>query len=120
VQLPRADPRAPARVVSWRHEVDGILASHNVLRWLRSSGFAALADRSVVALTNVPAEGAAGVDVAETAARFGPLAGDVVAVPADRHLAQGGRLDLDALSGATRTAATRLAASALGAALAAP
>jgi hypothetical protein len=90
-----------------------------VLRWLRSSGFAALADRSVVALTNVPAEGA-GVDVAETAARFGPLAGDVVAVPADRHLAHGGRLDLDALSGATRTAATRLAASALGAALAAP
>ncbi|PZA22599.1 MinD/ParA family ATP-binding protein, partial [Modestobacter versicolor] len=98
------------RVVSGCHSlvlatspsVDGILASHNVLRWLRSSGFAGLADRSVVALTNVPADGA-GVDVTETVARFGPLAGDVVAVPADRHLAQGGRLDLDALSGPTRT-----------------
>lgn len=112
------------RVVSGCHSlvlatspsVDGILASHNVLRWLRSSGFTALADRSVVALTNVPAAGA-GVDVAETMSRFGPLAGDVVAVPADEHLASGARLDLDALSEATRTAAVRLAASALGAAL---
>jgi MinD-like ATPase involved in chromosome partitioning or flagellar assembly len=115
------------RVVSGCHSlvlatspsVDGILASHNVLRWLRDSGFSALADRSVVALTNVPAEGA-GVDVAETLARFAPLAGDVVPVPADPHLSTGGRLDLDALAGATRTAAVRLAASALGAALAAP
>jgi len=115
------------RVVSGCHSlvlattpsIDGILASHNVLRWLRDSGFTALADRSIVALTNVPAGGAS-IDVAETTARFAPLAGEVLAVPADPHLAQGGPLDMDALAEDTRRAAVRLAASALGAALTAP
>ena len=114
------------RVVSGCHSlvlatspsVDGLLASHNVLRWLRTSGFAALADRSIVALTNVPAGGGA-VDLAEARNRFAGLAGTVLTVPSDPHLATGSQLELDALAPATRAAAVRLAASALGAALAA-
>jgi len=115
------------RVVSGCHSlvlatspsVDGLLASHNVLRWLRQSGFEALADRSIVAVTNVPAQGGA-VDIAEARTRFAGLAGDFLTVPADRHLATGSQLHLEALDGRTRSAAIRLAASALGAALATP
>lgn len=114
------------RVVSGCHSlvlatspsIDGLLASHNVLRWLRSSGFPGLADRSIVALTNVPATGAA-VDVAEARRRFAGPAGAVLTVPADAHLATGSQLELDALAPATRAAAVQLTAAALGAAVAA-
>ncbi|GHE08534.1 MinD/ParA family ATP-binding protein [Klenkia taihuensis] len=113
------------RVVSGCHSlvlatspsVDGMLAAHNVLRWLRASGFAPLADRSIVAVTNVPARGAA-VDVAEARNRFAGQAGDFLTVPSDAHLATGSQLRLEMLDGGTRAAAVRLAASALGAALA--
>lgn len=115
------------RVVSGCHSlvlatspsVDGLLASHNVLRWLRSSGFAPLADRSVVAVTNVP-DGGAAVDLAEARNRFAGLAGDFLTVPADRHLQAGSQLRVEQLEHRTRAAAVRLAASALGAALATP
>lgn len=115
------------RVVSGCHSlvlatspsVDGLLASHNVLRWLRQSGFQALADRSIVAVTNVPAGGAS-VDVQEARNRFAGLAGDFLTVPADRHLATGSQLRMEALEAGTRDAAVRLAASALGAAVATP
>lgn len=112
------------RVVSGCHSlvlatspsVDGMLAAHNVLRWLRASGFAPLADRSIVAVTNVPARGAA-VDVAEARNRFAGQAGDFLTVPSDPHLATGSQLRLEMLESGTRAAAVRLAASALGAAL---
>lgn len=115
------------RVVSGCHSlvlatspsVDGLLASHNVLRWLRQSGFDALADRSVVAVTDVPATGAA-VDVAAARERFTGLTGDFLTVPSDPHLATGSRLHLESLARPTRSAAFRLAASALGASLATP
>ncbi len=113
------------RVVSGCHSlvlattpsVDGMLAAHNVLRWLRTSGFEALADRSIVTVTNVPAGGAA-IDLAEARARFAGLAGDFLSVPADRHLATGSQLRLELLDHRTRAAAVRLAASAFGASLA--
>jgi len=115
------------RVVSGCHSlvlatspsVDGMLAAHNVLRWLRASGYEALADRSIVAVTNVP-PGGAPIDVAEARGRFAGQAGDFLTVPADRHLATGSQLRLEALEHRTRAAAVRLATSALGAALATP
>ena len=115
------------RVVSGCHtvvlatspSVDGLLATHNVLRWLYSRGSEALARRSVVALADVPGERAV-VDVAEARRRFAGLVGDVVTVPSDRHLATGSLLQVDALDPRTRVAAVRLAAGALGAALSAP
>jgi MinD-like ATPase involved in chromosome partitioning or flagellar assembly len=106
-------------VLATSPSVDGMLAAHNVLRWLRTSGFEPLADRSIVAVTNVPPTGAA-IDVADARSRFAGLAGDFLTVPADRHLATGSQLRVELLDHRTRAAAVRLAASALGAALATP
>jgi MinD-like ATPase involved in chromosome partitioning or flagellar assembly len=114
------------RVVSGCHSlvlatsptVDGVLASHNVLRWLHDQGFAALATRSIVALSDVPLTGAP-IDLAEARRRFAGVAGDVVVVPRDPHLATGGRISMAELSGDTRAAAAVLALSALQAAIAA-
>lgn len=105
-------------VIATSPSIDGLLASHNALRFLADHGLAGLASRSIVAVTGVPAEGAP-VDLAQARARFAGLAGDFLTVPADPHLRAGGQLVLDALQPGTRAAATRLAASALGAALAA-
>ena len=115
------------RVVSGCHTVvlatspsiDGLLATHNVLRWLDGRGARGLARHSIVALADVPATGAV-VDLAEARRRFTGLVGDVVTVPSDRQLALGGPVQLDTLEPRTRAAAVRLAAGVLQAALAAP
>ena len=115
------------RVVSGCHtlvlatspSIDGLLATHNVLRWLVDRGSADLARRSVVALTDVPAQGAV-VDLAEARRRFAGVVGDVVTIPSDRALTVGGPVQLDALAPRTRAAAVRLAAGVLNAALTAP
>jgi MinD-like ATPase involved in chromosome partitioning or flagellar assembly len=115
------------RVVSGCHtlvlatspSIDGLLATHNVLRWLAGRGSADLARRSVVALTDVPREGAV-VDLAEARRRFAGLVADVVTVPSDRVLAVGGPVRLDDLAPPTRAAAVRLAAGVLSTALTAP
>jgi MinD-like ATPase involved in chromosome partitioning or flagellar assembly len=96
--------------------LDGVMATHNSLSWLHEHGRAWLARNSTVVLTNVPRRGAA-LDLDETRQRFAPLCREVTVLPADPHLAAGGPVDLDALAPATRTAALRLAASVIGAAL---
>ena len=114
------------RVVSGCHSlvlatspsVDGVLASHNVLRWLHDQGFPALAGRSIVAFSDVPRTGSP-IDLTETRRRFAGVAGDVVVVPRDPHLTPGGRISMADLDDDTRAAAAVLAVSALQAAIAA-
>lgn len=103
-------------VLATSPSLDGILATHNALRWLASSELVGLVSRSIVVLTGVPDRGL-GIDLQATRERFAPLCKDVQVIPRDAHLSTGGFLDLDALAPETRRAATLLAASALDAAL---
>lgn len=103
---------------------DGVLTSENAIAWLRSAGYAELTGRSVVALTNATHSPKArakgpGIGVEEARRRFATSCADVIAVPADRHLAVGSYLDLDALAQPTRAAIIAVAAAALRAAAAA-
>lgn len=114
------------RVLSGSHSLvlattataDGVLTTEYALSWLQRSGYPELTRRSVVALTNVSPKGP-GISIEEARRRFASTCGGVIAVPADRQLAVGSYLDLDALAPATRAACTQLAAAALGAALSA-
>lgn len=91
---------------------DGVLTSENAVAWLRRSGYAELTQRSVLALTNVSAKGP-GIGLEEARRRFATSCADVIAIPADRHLAVGSYLDLDALAPATRAAVVALATAVL-------
>ena len=103
-------------VIATAPSMDSLLASYNTLEWLESIGYAELARRSIIAISNVdPANPR--IDLAETRRRFAALAGDVVVIGSDPHLAPGSVLDYDALSEPTRAAARCLAGSALAAAL---
>lgn len=97
---------------------DGILTTENAIAWLQRAGYGELTRRSIVALTNVTPKGP-GLGLAEVRRRFASTGAEVLAVPADRHLAVGGYLYFDGLAPATRAAFSHLAASALRAALAA-
>lgn len=115
-----------ARVLSGSHSLvlattataDGVLTTESAVDWLQRAGYAELIRRSIVVLTNVTAKGP-GMSLEDAQRRFASSCAAVLAVPADRHLAVGSYLDLDALAPATRAACTRLAAAALRAALSA-
>lgn len=94
---------------------DGILTTEAAVDWLHRTGYADLTKRSIVVLTNVAAKGP-GLKLEEAQRRFASSCAAVLAVPADRHLAVGSVLDLDALAPATRAACTELAVAALAAA----
>lgn len=98
--------------------VDDVMTTESAVDWLQRTGFGELAKRSIVALTNVSPK-APGLSEEEARRRFASSCAAVVAIPADRHLAVGSALDLDALAPATRAACTSLAAAALGASLSA-
>lgn len=106
-------------VIATAPSMDSILASYNTLEWLASIGYQDLARRSIVAISNVDPVNPR-VDLLETRRRFAELAGDVLVVPSDPHLAPGSVLDYDALSDAARAAAEDLAGAALAAASLAP
>lgn len=95
---------------------DGVLTTESAVDWLHRTGYGELTKRSIVVLTNVAAKGP-GMKLEDAQRRFAASCAAVIAVPADRHLAVGSYLDLDALAPATRAAFTGLAGAALGVAL---
>lgn len=95
---------------------DGVQTTESAVDWLQRTGYGELVHRSLVVLTNVVAKGT-GLSLEEAQRRFASSCAAVLAIPADRHLATGSRLDLDALAPATRAACTNLAAAALASAL---
>ncbi|MBA3278710.1 MAG: hypothetical protein H0U22_08330 [Geodermatophilaceae bacterium] len=97
---------------------DGVLTTESTVDWLQRTGYGALTKRSIVALTNVVPKGP-GLSLEEARRPFASSCAAVLAIPADRHLAVGGALDLDRLAPATRAACTELAAAALRGALSA-
>lgn len=106
-------------VIATAPSMDSLLATYNTLEWLASIGYESLAQRSIVAITNVDPRNAR-IDLAETRARFRELCHEVVVIPSDRHLQSGSAMDYDAIDEPARRAAQALAATALSAALDAP
>ncbi|MBA3339104.1 MAG: AAA family ATPase [Geodermatophilaceae bacterium] len=102
-------------VLATTSTADGVLTTESAVDWLYRTGYGELTRRSIVALTSTSAKGP-GMSLAQAQRRFASSCAAVLAIPADRHLAVGSRLDLDALAPATRAACTRLAATALTAA----
>lgn len=92
---------------------DGVQAIEQAVSWLRRTGYFDLTKRSVVAMTTLHRSG---VSLAEAQRRFGTSCADVLAIPADPHLAAGSYIDIGALEVSTRVAYARLAVSALRAA----
>lgn len=106
-----------ALVLATSPSMDGLLASHNALQWLKSLGHDDLMRRTIVAITNVPNDPP--IDLAETRKRFADISAGVVAVPTDPHLSPGSHLVYGSLSERTRRAANDLASVATAAALSA-
>jgi len=96
-------------VLATTTSADGVQTTESALDWLQRTGYGALTKRSIVVLTNVDPKGP-GMTLAEARRRFASSCAAVIAIPADRHLALGGRLDLDALQPTTRAAFEQLAA----------
>ncbi|MBA3292815.1 MAG: MinD/ParA family protein [Geodermatophilaceae bacterium] len=105
-------------VLATTANADGVLTTESAVDWLQRTGYGELVKRSIVVLTNVTPKGP-GLSLEDARRRFASSCSSVFAIPADRHLALGSTLDLDKLAPPTRAAVTRLAAAALGAALAA-
>lgn len=102
-------------VMATTPSLDGILATHNALRWIAHIGFTRLARNSLVVLTNT-SRTRSPVDLEQTGQRFAPLCRGVLTVPADPHLQAGTYLDLAAMRSSTRKAVTHLASVVLDAA----
>lgn len=97
---------------------DGVLTTESAVDWLQRTGYGELTRHSIVVLTNFSRKGP-GMSLEEARRRFASSCAAVLAVPSDRHLAVGSRLELDRLAPATGAACNQLAAAALGAALSA-
>ncbi len=114
------------RVLSGAHSLilattataDGVLTTESAVDWLQRTGYGELTKHSIVVLTNVSAK-RPGMSLEEARRRFASSCAAVLAIPADSHLAVGGRLELERLAPATQAACNQLAAAALGAALSA-
>ena len=90
----------------------GVIGAAKTLMWLQSHGFGALLHRTVVAL-NATDRGRALVDVDKAEAFLrgdGSIPIEVVRIPYDAHLAEGGAVEYDALESSTRKALLELAA----------
>ena len=105
-----------ALVLATTATADGVLTTEGALDWLARNGYADLVRRSIVVLTNVTPKGP-GLSLEDARRRFASSCAAVFAIPADRHLAVGSHLDLDALAPATRAAFAALAGAVLGSAL---
>ncbi|GAB3312897.1 AAA family ATPase [Epidermidibacterium keratini] len=101
-------------VIATSASMDGILSAHNALQWLGSSDNRGIAARTIVVVGNVPDQPV--IDIAEARERLRGLCKAVVSIPADPHIAPGGRIDLDSLSEETQRAGAVLASLALSAA----
>src|SRR5690606_10470798 len=101
---------AHARVVVAPRTAEGVHGTRQVLDWLAQLPHSALATTVVALSANTPD---ATLDAKAAAAHLREPGVPVVALPYDRHLAQGGPIHTDLLARSTRDAAVRLAAEAM-------
>ncbi len=106
--LPATLSLAHGVVVVGSFTVDGAVRAGKTLDWLVAHGYRDLAGRAVLALDGDRASD--DVDAARLREHFAARFRAVVEIPHDRHLAQGGRIDADALAAGTRDAALELSA----------
>ena len=100
-----------ALVIATSASVDGVLAAHNALQWLISTGHAELANRAIVVIGNLPQQPV--IDIAETRRGLEQICRAVVCVPTDPGVSTGGYIDFDQLQPTTRQAGHDLASLAL-------
>jgi MinD-like ATPase involved in chromosome partitioning or flagellar assembly len=106
--LPATLSLAHGVVVVGSFTVDGAVRAGKTLDWLVAHGYRDLAGRAVLALDGDRASD--DVDAARLREHFAARFRAVVEIPHDRHLAQGGRIDANALADGTRDAVLELAA----------
>jgi MinD-like ATPase involved in chromosome partitioning or flagellar assembly len=106
--LPATLSLAHGVVVVGSFTVDGAVRAGKTLDWLVAHGYRDLAGRAVLALDGDRASD--DVDAVRLREHFAARFRAVVEIPHDRHLAQGGRIDANALAGGTRDAVLELAA----------
>lgn len=89
--------------------IDGARSAWATLDWLEAHGYSELVRRSVTVINGVrPRRG--NVDVEQVCSQFARRCREVVRIPFDRHLDEGGVIDLDRLATRTRDALLDLAA----------
>ncbi len=89
--------------------LDGARSASATLDWLEAHGYQELARDSVSVISSVRPK-ADGVQLGEIEAHFASRTRAVVSIPYDSHLAEGGRIDLTAMSPRTYDAFLHLAA----------
>jgi MinD-like ATPase involved in chromosome partitioning or flagellar assembly len=89
--------------------VDGASSASTTLDWLSAHGYAELVARSLTVICGVRENGKA-IGIGDLVAHFQTRCRGVQVVPFDRHLAEGGEIDLDMLRPGTREAYYDLAA----------
>ena len=95
-------------VVVAPQDAPGLNGAWSTLSWLQAHGFGRLLPRTVVAL-DATAKGKPMVDLDEVEATFREQISDVIRVPYDAHLAEGGGIDFATLNKRTRKALMNLA-----------
>jgi len=90
--------------------VDGARSASATVDWLDAHGYRDLAGTAVVALTSVRRIRSGPVDIDGIVRHFSRRCRDVVRIPYDPHLVEGGEIALDRLAPATADAYLRLAA----------
>ncbi|WP_241473930.1 MinD/ParA family ATP-binding protein [Mycolicibacterium neoaurum] len=97
-------------VVVASNEAPGLNGAYRTLLWLQSHGFSRLLPRTVVALNSSRGDKAA-VDMKDAENRFREVVEEVVRVPYDKHLHEGGYIDFSSMGKKTRKAVMELAGS---------
>ncbi|WP_041316230.1 AAA family ATPase [Mycobacterium sp. JS623] len=97
-------------VVVSSNDAPGLNGAWRTLGWLEAHGFSNLLPRTVIAL-NANSGDKPAVDMKEAEARFREKVEEVVTVPYDAHLHEGGFISFDRMTKRTRKAVTGLAAS---------
>lgn len=102
--------QATCLVVVASNDAPGLNGAWRTLTWLQSHGFGTLLSRTVLTINATSGDKPA-VDMADAETRFREQVQEIVRIPFDQHLHEGGSIGFDSMSKKTRKAATELAGS---------